>query len=485
MGRRGKKLPRAQKKRVLWKRTRLRLVAEAPKGYAAGMGRRTNNPQSQVVNLFLSVAEALGYKSDKEVARLADVVPLNVSNWRSGSVASFKNQTLEAIKRGLVAQLEGLMLRADVHAGAGSGLHPLVIEEGAGPDELLRQFRDRIGYDYAGHRFLYYEPQGSLAWLNLIQTGYDQTSWLRGTRQAAEAWGNTAKDTHGRPKGPIAAAIQRGRSGGYGRGLDIVGLGVGDGAKETAVLEALLASEAEPEWVTFLPIDVSIPLLLRAGAAGRAAMARADQRMGPGGSMVLPTCADFEEGPLAFLSRLRTSVPSGEGGVRLILLLGNIFGNLRDEDRFVRERLWRMARPGDLVWVEVATRIDPITSDPLYSMTNADRAETAAEASRRLLLQGPYRRWEAAMGRRPSELGVRVWVRQDDDSARVPGSCNFCHDLVIEDAARVCTMLYSRRYEVESLVTWFEEREFSVERIHTVRDSKRRPRVSHLLLQRR
>ena len=63
---------------------------------------------------------------------------------------------------------------------------------------------------------------------------------------------------------------------------------------------------------------------------------------------------------------------------------------------------------------------------------------------------------------------MRVWLRQDDDSARIPGSCNFCHDLVIEESSRVCTMLYSRRYEVEGLVGWFEEREFSVERIHAV-----------------
>lgn len=448
------------------------------------MAKRESGQQSQVVSLLLAVAEALNIRSDKEIARLADVVPVNVANWRGGTVASFKTQTLATIKRNLAIQIEGLRTRADLaHEADQAKLHPLMIEEGAGPDELLRQFRDRVGFDYLGHRFLYYEPQGALAWLNLINSGYDQSAWLRGTRQAAEAWVDTSPDPHGRPKGPIAAVARMGRKT-HARGFDVVALGVGDGAKEAAVLQSLLAGKPECDWVTFLPVDVSIPLLLRAASAGRQVLADAELNCGSGGSLVLPTCADFEEGPLAFLSRLRTSTTAGADGLRLILLLGNVFGNLRDEDRFVRERLWRLARPGDLVWVEVATRLDPISADPLFKMTDDATAETSAEASRRLLLQGPYRRWQAAMGRSQGPLDMRVWVREDDDAAQVPGSFNFCHDLVIPETKRVCTMLYSRRYEVESLVGWFEERDFSVERIHTVRDSKRRPRVAHLLLRR-
>ncbi len=448
------------------------------------MAKRSSGPQSQVVQLFLSLAEALGMDSDKAVAQLADVVPVNVANWRSGSVSSFKTQTLEAIKLNLNAQIDGLQRRAEFASRSGGAkLHPLVIEEGAGPDELLRQFRDRITFDYAGHRFLYYEPQGALAWLSLIQSGYDQSAWLRGTLAAARAWLDPATGRGG-TKGPIAAALRHGTRGGRARGLDLVGLGVGDGAKEVAVLRAMLDATPQLDWLTFVPVDVSIPLLLRAGSAGRSAIGSSAGEIGGGGGLVTPTCADFEEGPLAFLSQLRTARPSGDRGLRLILLLGNIFGNLRDEDSFVRERLWRMARPGDLVWVEVATMMDPITSDPLYSMTNRQRAETSAEANRRLLLQGPFRRWEAAMGRRPSSVDMRVWVRHDDDAARVPGSYNFCHDLLIEEGTRVCTMLYSRRYDVKTLCAWFEQREFACERVHTVRDSKGRSRVSHMLLRR-
>jgi hypothetical protein len=119
-------------------------------------------------------------------------------------------------------------------------------------------------------------------------------------------------------------------------------------------------------------------------------------------------------------------------------------------------------------------------------MTLGDRsAETAAEANRRLLLEGPYRRWEAATGRSPADLDLRVWLRQDDDSARVPESINFCHDLVIKDERRVCTMLYSRRYALNALVSWFEGLGYEVLRMQRVEDSRGKARVAHLLLRKR
>ncbi len=117
-------------------------------------------------------------------------------------------------------------------------------------------------------------------------------------------------------------------------------------------------------------------------------------------------------------------------------------------------------------------------------MTQPKHEETAGEAARRLLLEGPFRRWEMTMGRAASEIDVRLWVREDD-TCRVPGSVNFCHDLIIKAERRVCTMLYSRRYPLESFTRWVEDLGYSVERIHKVEDARRRPRVAHLLLRRR
>ncbi len=79
---------------------------------------------------------------------------------------------------------------------------------------------------------------------------------------------------------------------------------------------------------------------------------------------------------------------------------------------------------------------------------------------------------------------MRVWAREDDESCRVPGALNFCHDLVLKDERRVITMLYSRRYNLEKLVGWFESLKFSCERILRVEDSKHQSRVAHLLLRR-
>ena len=110
---------------------------------------------------------------------------------------------------------------------------------------------------------------------------------------------------------------------------------------------------------------------------------------------------------------------------------------------------------------------------------------TAPEANRRLLLEGPYRRWEAAQGRRPSAMHTRVWVRENDETCRVPGSLNFCHDLVFEEQRRACTMLSSRRYDVAALGRWLEGFGYVVEAVVPVPDSQKRTRVAHLVARKR
>jgi hypothetical protein len=90
-----------------------------------------------------------------------------------------------------------------------------------------------------------------------------------------------------------------------------------------------------------------------------------------------------------------------------------------------------------------------------------------------------------ASGRAAGDLDLRVRVRESDGSARVPGSYNFCHDLIIREERRAVTMLYSRRYELGALSQWFEELGFEVEGLNRTRDSQGRSRVGHLLLRRR
>jgi hypothetical protein len=367
-----------------------------------------------------------------------------------------------------------------------TGTSALEIEEGSGPTDLHRQFRDRVVYDYLGHRFLYFEPQGALAWENLIKAGYEQDLWLSGVEACAQRWLDLSRDGQGQVKGPIARAlglVRRDRA----RGVDIVSLGPGEGGKEGLVLKQLLRATAEaklrPNWTTFAPVDVSIALLLTAAKRARQVMAEGDDT-GRAYRSVLPFCADFEEGPLSFMRRVRSQADSGDD-LRIVLILGNVLGNLRDEEAFVRQKLWTMLRSGDLAWIEVGLRPDRIEDEPLFKLTQTDRSETAAEANRRLLLEGPYRRWAAAIGRPQPDLGMRIWVREDDDSSRIPGSCNFCHDLLIKDEGRVVTMLYSRRYRADELARWFESFDLAVEGIQRIPDTRGKPRVAHFLLRRR
>ncbi|MBI2895709.1 MAG: hypothetical protein HYY06_19285 [Deltaproteobacteria bacterium] len=437
-------------------------------------------PRSQVMELYLHVAELLGCSSDRDVAALADVSVENVANWRTGTVREFKGQTLKAVKDGLTARLGALRREIEaLEAGFDHGLIPLEIEEGSGPDALQRQFADRVTYDYLGHRFLYFDPHGALAWESLIKSGYEQAAWLHAVQTCLDGW----LDPGG--KGPIGLALGLGRKTSP-KGLDVVSLGPGEGSKEVILARHLArieeASRSCLAWVVIGLVDVSIPLLVKAAKGVRAAL-----RAGPaaGSRTVMPFCADFEAGKMGFIERLPTVQRPEPVGLRLVLILGNVLGNLRDEDAFVRERLSPLLRAGDMAWLEVGLRLEKIEDDPLFPMTQPEHEETAAVTNRRLLLEGPYRRWLVATGRRVPDLETRVWLRQGDDSCRVPGSINFCHDLVIKEERRACTMLYSRRYDLQGLSGWLAARGLDVERVERAGDSAQRQRVAHLLLRRR
>lgn len=440
--------------------------------------------RSQLMELFLHVAELLDARTDREVASLAEVGVDSIPNWRSGAVREWKPRTLAAIKAGLAARVQALRQHHDRTAAAlGSGLVPLEVEVASSPSALQRQFVDRMVYDYLGHRFLYFDPQGALAWENLIREGYGQDLWLKGVEACCRSALDPRRGGDGRAKGALARALGLdGRSGAVG--LDVIGLGPGDGSKEVVVLRELLAAQAAAgasfPWLTFMLVDVSIPLLLTACRDASGAAAEAGARS----VAVLPVVADFEEGSLELARRLPSALDEGQGR-RLVLLLGNVVGNVRHEERFLHQKLGQLVRPGDFLLIEVGLKLPRLEDDPVYAMTLPQTEPTAAYTNRVCLLQGPYRRWEASIGRLPAEIETRIWVREDDDTCPVPGSINFCHDLVIPSERRVCTMLYSRRYEPESLAAWWEAQGYAVELLWPVADSRGVKRTIHLLLRRR
>ncbi len=442
----------------------------------------SSKKDAQVFQLLFTIADGLGLTGDRDLAQLFGVSPETIQNWRTGAVGELKPQKLAQVQAAFAARLALLSERAGSAAlDLESGMTHLDIAPEANPSELQRQLRDRMHYDYLGHRFLYFEPQGALAWENLIRGGYEQATWLSGVRETAREWLATGRTKDGAPKGPIAAAMgidRRTRT----RGLDVVSLGPGEGGKEVEILGALEAAEADdpPPWRSLTLVDVSISLLLRAALAARRAVAALPFER----SQVSAVCADFEEGPLDFARRLPSERHDPDAGLRLILVLGNVFGNVRHEDAFVRQKLSFLTRPGDLLWLEVGLRAERADLDPVYRLTQPSETETAAEANRRLLLEGPYRRWEAALGRRPADLQLRVWLREDDDSTTIPGSYNFCHDLVLANERRAITMLYSRRYDLAGLTRWLEPRGWAVERVERIADARHVDRVAHVLLRR-
>lgn len=431
---------------------------------------------SQTLRLIFAVSDALGIGDDRVLAELVGVSPETVNNWRTGSVKELKNQKFEAVLSLLKDRIE----RRSPTAGSAL-LNPIEVAEGSNPAELQREFRDRIHYDYLGHRFLYFDAQGALAWENLIRTGYQQELWLQGVRDCTERWfGLGSGGAKTRDAAPVAQGLGldgRGRK----KGLDVLSLGPGEGGKEALIMERLAQGWAgDLPWLSLTEVDVSIPLLIRASKAARTSL----QASGVSDIGFTAICEDFEEGRLALLERLPSARMDPEARRRLVLILGNVFGNLRDEERFVRERLKKMTEPGDLLWIEVGVRPSILADEPLFRLTESDHEETATDANRRLLLEGPYRRWEAALGRPPSELELRIWIREDDEASRIPGSINFCHDLIIKRERRSCTMLYSRRYKPDELATWFGKQGYAVEDSQTVQDRRGHDRVCHLLLRR-
>jgi hypothetical protein len=434
-----------------------------------GTGR--GSASSQVVDLLLHMLGVLGITDDQEIADLVGVTREQVKNWKKGVGESLKLVTLDGVKRGLAAHLRAILDQTYLADPSGSTVR-IDVEDGAGPSELLRQFGEKYHHDsYLGHRFLYYDPHCALAWENLIRRGYGQEEWLRGVERCAEKWLGHLRD---------------------GQGLDVVSLGPGEGEKEYRILQQIALREQQMHrplgWLTYMPVDLSMPLLLR---AARRALSEPNlwRSRVSGMRTVVPICADFEYGRLDFVSRLPSEQRTD--GHRLVLVLGNILGNVQSEDTFIRRTIHKLTRPGDLVWIEVARRLDPIESDPVFPMTVQKNERTAEQSTRTALLEMPYRVWEVSQGRLPREVTLRVTLQSyegGDDSCKVPGSVNFCHDLVIEEEKmqqRIRTMLFTRRYRDEQLNAIFTQLGLEPEDVVHVKDSKSRPLIAHYLLRRR
>jgi hypothetical protein len=428
----------------------------------------SSSTRSQVFDLIFGLLELHGFHTNEAQASIFGVTPTTIHNWKTGKVKALNRGKLDEV----IAKLYFLSKRRGVDLVGEPSLCPVVIEEGAGPEDLERQLHEKWDSVYLGHKFLYYHPAGAMAWIKLLETGYGNALLSKGLVAALSA---ALDPKHTTPVPPLRWT--EGRS----CGIDLISLGPGDGAKEARAIELLIrhagANHRLIDWLTYTPVDVSIPLLRLASENARTLIRdRVEAERWPH-FLVRPSCSDFEDGNIGFSSHLSET----DEDRRLVLFLGGTFGNLKSETAFVERTLGRLLRPGDLAWLEVGVRQPNIEDDSLFAVASGlgDTQETV----RRALVEGPHRRFRASVGS-PLDSNMRIIPRDGGVTCEVPRSYNFVHDVDINQSGQRCSVLYSRRYDVAALRQWLAGFGYECVFQYAVKDGRERERTAHLLVRR-
>lgn len=419
-------------------------------------------------DLIFGLLELYGFSTSETQASVLGVTATTISNWKTGKVKALNRGKLEEV----VERMHFLGRRCGVDLVGEPSLCPIVIEDGAGPEDLERELREKWDSVYLGHKFLYYHPEGAMAWTKLLETGYDGAQLLKNFAAAL----STAL-SHDSPTNPGKLAGMLRWHEGKSCGIDLISLGPGDGTKEARAIELLIAHSGPEhrliDWLTYTPVDVSIPLLRLASDKARNLIRdRVPPERWPH-FLVRPTCSDFEDGKINFAHNLS----DGEDDRRLVLFLGNTFGNLKSETAFVENSLSRLMRPSDLLWLEVGVRKPNIEDDGLHALTKGGFGDTQ-ETVRRSLVEGPHRRFRASVGS-PFDSTMRIIPRDGGATCEVPRCYNFVHDVDINPSGQRCSVLYSRRYDIPSLRQWLAGFGYETLYEHAVEG-----RTAHLLLRR-
>lgn len=432
------------------------------------------SPSSQVFDLIFGLLELHGFHTNEAQASIFGVTPTTIQNWKTGKVKALNSGKLEEV----IARIYFLSKRRGVDLVGEPSLCPIVIEEGAGPEDLERELREKWDSVYLGHKFLYYHPAGAMAWTQLLATGYGNTLLSKGFVTAL----SLALDGSPRTGGPAKLGAALRWSEGKSCGIDLISLGPGDGAKEARAIELLIGHSGPGhrmiDWLTYTPVDVSIPLLRLASEKARNLIREKVETERWPHFLVRPSCSDFEDGNIGFTGHLSEA----DEDRRLVLFLGGTFGNLKSETAFVERTLSQVLRPGDLLWLEVGVRQPRIEDDALYALANGGEGDTQ-ETVRRALVEGPHRRFRASVGS-PLESNMRIIPRDGGVTCEVPRSHNFVHDVDINPSGQRCSVLYSRRYDVAALQQWLAGFGYEILFEYAVKDSRERDRTVHLLLRR-
>ena len=423
--------------------------------------------RSQVFDLIFGLLELYGFSTSEAQASILGVTPTTISNWKTGKVKALNRGKLEEV----IERIHFIGKRRGVDLVGEPSLCPIVIEDGAGPEDIERELREKWDSVYLGHKFLYYHPAGAMAWTKLLETSYGDGQLIKNFTAAI----STALQHDATNVGKLASVLRwhEGKS----CGIDLVSLGPGDGVKEARAIELLIAHSGPEhrliDWLTYTPVDVSIPLLRLASEKARNLIRdRVSSERWPH-FLVRPSCSDFEEGKIGFAHHLS----GNDEDRRLVLFLGGTFGNLKSETAFVENSLGRLMRPGDLLWLEVGVRQANIEDDSLHALTKEGFGDTQ-ETVRRSLVEGPHRRFRASVGS-PFDTTMRIIPRDGGATCEVPRCYNFVHDVDINPSGQRCSVLYSRRYDIAALRHWLTSFGYETLYEHAVKD-----RTAHLLLRR-
>ncbi len=233
--------------------------------------------------------------------------------------------------------------------------------------------------------------------------------------------------------GDVAAAVlqQVGTA-----GLDVIGLGCGDGHKEVRLVQHLLA-DPEPPAIRLFLLDLSQPLLAHA-------FRTASQNL-PRGASAFAIQGNFHHLPLYMGVMERLGARR-----RLLCLFGGTFGNLDNEVRFLRHNLQGL-EPGDLLLLHVGRCYAPCDQpeavrrlDPQLNGTTPHEVQ----ALERQWLTGPLERYGRQVGDPLPELEVES--RFDNTSCVVPGSYAIEKAVLVKEPGRLprrFVVTYVKRYE--------------------------------------
>jgi transcriptional regulator with XRE-family HTH domain len=297
---------------------------------------------------------------------------------RRSGVSQTTIRNLEQLRQPL-SERTLLRLLSVIELGMDPPSNPALRDEGRGPHlncwlapgfdpikalkELVQLANGQGGY--VEQSYMYLDPMSAACWLAIAEQ---------------EAYASTNRSV---PLERAAHAVVR--CAGKGVGLDLFGLGSGDGKLEVSLARDLLARQEQSDLNLYL-VDISQPLLTVAYA--HAAEALQDCK----GARVAAIQGNFHHLP-RYTQLLYTS-PRPQRR-RLVCMLGVTFGNLENEILFVRNSLHGFSA-GDMLLFDVPLVFAPADQPEEIRRRDpwlADRAKVPWQARVVEFLTGPLRRY--------------------------------------------------------------------------------------------